>query len=212
MLKDMLLKFKQKVFDRINEKSIQRSVKNGNASDSSESDSFNREASLQELEDKKAEVVAYIEQTKLERANDKNDIIFEPMQKGLYRADFGQYEEYKGITFSTFNAYEKYVELEDEQETILRHCKKKTDKDDLKFEYEIMTQLESVEHSMYRVTQIRSQLEKVFNGARKQYEEWKQTLEEREAAAAEIQIEELEIGNDYDIEDVDLGEDFDLGE
>lgn len=212
MLKDMLLKFKQKVFDRINEKSIQRSVKNGNASDSSESDSFNREASLQELEEKKAEVVAYIEQTKLERVNDKADIIFEPMQRGLYRAEFGAYAEYRGITFSTYDAYEKYVELENEQESILRHCKKKTDKDDLKFEYEIMTQLESVEHSMYRVTQIRSQLEKVFNGARKQYEEWKQTLEEREAAAAEIQIEELEIGIDYDIEDVDLGDDFDLGE
>lgn len=210
----MLLKFKQKVFDRINEKSIQRSVKNG-TSDTSESDSFNREASLQELEDKKAEVVAYIEQTKFERANDKNDIIFEPMQKGLFRADYGQFEEYRCITFSTFDAYEKYVELEEEQESILRRCKKKEDKDDLKLEYEIMTRLESVDHQMYRVTQIRNQLEKVFNGARKKYEERKQFFEERDAAEAEIEIEEREtdIGEwETDIEDVDFDVDFDIGE
>lgn len=204
MLKELLQNLKQKVFDRINEKSIQRSVKNGNTSESSDSDSFNREASLQELEEKKAEVVAYIEQTKLERMNDKNDIIFEPMKRGLYRSEYGSYAEYKGITFSTFDAYEKYVELENEQEVILKSCKRKTDKDALKFEYEIMTQLESVEHSMYRVTQIRSQLEKVFHGARKQYEEWKQTLEERDAAEAEIEIEDVYFDNDLDIEDVDF--------
>lgn len=138
-----------------------------------------------EIEKIKTNTIDYIEQTKIERLEDKEHILFEPQM----RSDLMGNQKYSGITFQMLDNINRYRELEKEQENILKRCK-----EPITEELELKTTL--VEHEGYknRTKKIRSELEKIFTSTKNSYIEYKSELERRDQdLEAYMQQKEKEI-------------------
>lgn len=121
-----------------------------------------------EIEKIKINTIDYIEQTKIERLEDKKHILFEPQ----FRSDLMGNQKYRGIKFYMLDEIERYRELEKEQEKILERCK-----EPITEELELKTTLVEYEGYKNRTKKIRSELEKIFTTTKNSYIEYKSELE-----------------------------------
>lgn len=148
-----------------------------------------------EIEKIKANTIDYIEQTKIERLDDKEHILFEPQ----FRSDLMENPKYSGITFQMLDNIERYRELEKEQEKILKWCK-----EPITEELELKTIL--VEHEGYknRTKKIRSEMEKIFTSTKNSYIEYKDEIERRDQdleAYMQQKEKEIECATEMDAEE-----------
>lgn len=138
-----------------------------------------------EIEKIKVNTIDYIEQTKIERLEDKEHILFEPQK----RSNLIENQKYRGITFDMLDNINRYRELEKEQENILKMCK-----EPITEELALKTTLVEFEGYKNRTKKIRAEMEKIFTTTKNSYLEWKSELERRDKDLEEyMQQKEKEI-------------------
>lgn len=165
------------------------------ADDSSGGSSAEIKIDVAEIEKIKTNTIDYIEQTKIERLEDKEHILFEPQM----RSDLMGNQKYSGITFQMLDNIERYRELEKEQEKIMKRCK-----EPITEELELKTTLVEYEGYKNRTKKIRSELEKIFTTTKNSYLEWKSELERRDKELEEYmrqQDKEIEHATEMDAEE-----------